>query len=235
MRRAKSKNKAAQLGGLITKMQYPVLGRFDSGRPDVVVSTLRYCEGVSMAGGVNGNISTYVFRANSIYDPNLTGGGHQPMGRDLLSGLYNHYTVLSSTCKVTVLPADNTNAAVPVIFGVMLNEDSTTGNTYAQNIIEQGRHVVYKLLSPNALLNGRSEGVSLGPLTFDCAKYFGCPNPLDEKNTVGAAVGTNPTEDASFICFLQPVTGNTQVGTFVFFVELEYTVAFSEPTELTAN
>jgi len=42
-----------------------------------------------------GNIGKQVFRTNSIFDPDLTGTGHQPLFRDLWASQYDYYTVLS--------------------------------------------------------------------------------------------------------------------------------------------
>jgi len=41
-----------------------------------------------------------VFRTNSIFDPDLTGTGHQPMFRDLWSSMYDYYTVLSCEYEI---------------------------------------------------------------------------------------------------------------------------------------
>lgn len=50
-------------------------------------------------------MATQVIRANSLFDPNLTGVGHQPRGLDELSALYKEYRVfgvyLDASFKVT--------------------------------------------------------------------------------------------------------------------------------------
>jgi len=46
----------------------------------------------------------YNFRANSCYDPDYDGAGHQPMGFDQMALKYNHYQVLGSRIKVTPIP-----------------------------------------------------------------------------------------------------------------------------------
>lgn len=59
----------------------------------------------------------YRFNLNSMFDPNRTGVGHQPYGRDQLATLYNRYRVFkvsyalsfynsSTSCKVAVCPAN---------------------------------------------------------------------------------------------------------------------------------
>lgn len=80
------------------------------------ICRMKYCDSFSMdtSGSATG-IVPYRFRLNSIYDPNLTGGGHKPYGFDQLlgfpnaspkvPGLYNRYRVISASftlqCAVT--------------------------------------------------------------------------------------------------------------------------------------
>lgn len=42
-----------------------------------------------------------IMRLNSIFDPDLTGTGHQPYGYDQLSALYNRYRVLKTSWKIS--------------------------------------------------------------------------------------------------------------------------------------
>lgn len=44
--------------------------------------------------------SHQTFRTNSIYDPDFTGVGHQPLFRDMWASMYDYYTVLS--CEYTI-------------------------------------------------------------------------------------------------------------------------------------
>lgn len=42
-----------------------------------------------------GSAASQVFRTNSIFDPDFTGTGHQPLGRDLWASMYDYYCVLA--------------------------------------------------------------------------------------------------------------------------------------------
>jgi len=67
--------------------------------PQRFFTRLRY---VSLQIGTTTTISPgyYQFAANGLNDPNLTGGGHQPMGFDQLSALYKDYRVHAVKVKV---------------------------------------------------------------------------------------------------------------------------------------
>lgn len=63
--------------------------------------TLTYADSklftISMAGGS----AQQVWAANSIYDPDVTGTGHQPLLRDLWASQYDYYAVLAARYKFT--------------------------------------------------------------------------------------------------------------------------------------
>ena len=70
-----------------------------NGVQNTEIIKLRYCTQVSIPGGAGHG--SYQFRANSLYDPDLSGVGHQPMGFDEMSARYLHYQVLGSRIKVS--------------------------------------------------------------------------------------------------------------------------------------
>lgn len=49
-----------------------------------------------------GSSNVQVFRTNSIYDPDYTGTGHQPLMRDLWASQYDYYTVLACDYEITL-------------------------------------------------------------------------------------------------------------------------------------
>lgn len=66
---------------------------------------MRYTETFNVYPSVSGTIGSYVFRANSIYAPNYTGGGHQPYGHDTYQTLYSRYKVHKVVFRVTIRPS----------------------------------------------------------------------------------------------------------------------------------
>jgi len=64
--------------------------------------TLTYCDQSTLTAPATTNLSaSYRFALNGIYDPNVTGTGHQPMFFDQLTGLYSLYRVLRARVQVT--------------------------------------------------------------------------------------------------------------------------------------
>lgn len=84
----------------------------------------RYSESIVLT---NGPVAIFggekVWRLNSLFDPDETGVGHQPYGRDQMAGLYNRYKVLSADVTLTVL---NRSGTVPTIFAAMLTAPTDT-------------------------------------------------------------------------------------------------------------
>jgi hypothetical protein len=58
-----------------------------------------------------GGVANQNFRLNSLNDPDYTGGGHQPRFFDQLAALYQYYTVVGVTFKVTFVPY---SSSVPI-------------------------------------------------------------------------------------------------------------------------
>lgn len=65
----------------------------------------------------------YQFNLNSIFDPNRTGAGHQPMGRDQFALLYNTYRVDRADYEITIV---NDNTLLPFNYRWGINP-STSG------------------------------------------------------------------------------------------------------------
>jgi len=76
---------------------------------------MRYSEKVSLTS-TSGALDRYDFAGNGLYDPNLTGTGHQPYCFDTYNVLYRRYCVHGARIKVTMFsaPVVGTNIMVAV-------------------------------------------------------------------------------------------------------------------------
>lgn len=79
------------------------------------IARLKYTDSFDIPNQL-GVPSPYVFRLNSIFDPNFTGIGHQPMGHDTLQTMYNRYRVIRCKWAIQLQARDGGNyylCAVP--------------------------------------------------------------------------------------------------------------------------
>lgn len=85
-----------------TSVPRPVATR---GIPNAAHVSLKYADAriVTSSGGITG---IYVYRLNSLFDPDLTGTGQQPAGFDEYANLYHRYLV--RTCHIDVEIQDTT-------------------------------------------------------------------------------------------------------------------------------
>jgi len=181
-----------------------------------------------MHSTASGNVlSFYAFRANSIFDPDQTGTGHQPMGHDTWQSIYNHYVVESSTIRATFTPA--AQGAFPGVGGIRLDDDGAIPITALENMVEQGNSVSGTLTYAEATR----------PLTvyksFNAANWFRMPYSTlnTANNVIGSVFGANPFDIASFVLFTGSYLGPyPEVNVDVL---IQYQVLMSEPKNQTSS
>jgi len=90
--------------------------------PQRSIIKMKYADTIQF-NSINGY--NFAFNLNSTFDPNRTGVGHQPYGRDTLSALYNRYRVIGCSYTIQCFNSSNT-----VVLGAMpANEILFFGNT----------------------------------------------------------------------------------------------------------
>jgi len=90
---------------------------------------LRYVESFTLNPGTD-SVSTYVFRAGSLYDPNYTSTGHQPMYFDTYASIYSYYRVRMATISFVAIDNKVVNTAVN---NQVSGTTTTTSQYYAAN------------------------------------------------------------------------------------------------------
>lgn len=120
--------------------------------PDYTTIKLGYYERVASGSVVAPALMNYVFRLNSIFDPDVTAAGHQPLGRDHWAGVYKYYRVLAADVKLHWYNATDVTAAVrtiPQLVGYELTDDVTDIYSDWQAWVE-GKHSKVDLLLNNS-------------------------------------------------------------------------------------
>jgi len=203
------------------RVMYPASGTVGRPRPFPIrmVASLRYCTTVSVTNSLTpiGNLN---FSCNSIYDPDVSGAGHQPYGHDTYADIYNQYTVLKSRLKVT--PTFN-GSNTPMTYGVGI-EASTLAAGANDVWAERPTYQVRGCNQPYSMLGQQ-------PLVcyWDRNKRF--PHN-DTYRDLSAPFGANPTEIEIFNIVVQRADATTALGTVYMFVEIDYLVEMYEPKDL---
>lgn len=179
---------------------------------------LVYAETVAMTGGGAGATLTYSYRANSIYDPRVAIGGHQPMAHDEWANFYNHYRVIGS--KITLKPVTQTDTTAPLVYFVTLGATSTAPAS-ADIAIERGR-CAYGILTP------QGDNTITLKNAYDAVKFFGTKVDIGEQKALFTA---DPAEGVYFHIGMTPLTSSSLTSSH-FVVEIEYTCQFTEPRQL---
>lgn len=190
------------------------------GFPNNLISKLRYCDSFNLTC-TSGSRALNVFAANGIFDPDITGVGHQPMWRDNFAAIYDQYVVIGS--KITVKFA-NTSSTVPAICGVVGDDDQNI-STNADSLMELNNSV-------HSLLPCAGGPVVTLSQTFEPMKNFGVNAKDDGYSATG--FGSNPTEIWCFGAWICSADQSSTVTVSVS-VEIDYTVKFTEVGTATQN
>lgn len=201
---------------IINKGLSPITPRF--------VTKLKYCD--ESSGNITSSTGVphqQVFRLNSIYDPDLTGTGHQPVGRDQLATLYDKYRVFAVSYSVEV--TGNTATDVPRLVVIPFDGSITSpGRTFAMEF-------------PRAITREGSIGrnyckirgrISLPRLRGQTSSAY----KGDDANQ--SLISTNPSQLLSLNLFISSVQSTT---TFVgqWRITLVYHTELFDPAELTQS
>lgn len=193
------------------------------GFPKEKVVKMRYVSYAVLTSN-GASMGVYKFRANSIFDPDETGAGHQPYTSDQWAQFYNHYQVLGSKIKVSATVQDNLTE--PAMMGVYLSDDTTIPLDW-ETLRESGRGdqvIIPKYLTSN---------IKLLTTKFSSKGFFGDKHGTSETM---ASVLANPTEMAYYNIYLQSVDQiSTITNNVICQITIDYIVKYSEPKDLASS
>lgn len=176
--------------------------------PRVMRAILRYSDVVTI-NAVPGYAAGHVFRAGSIRDPDYTGIGHQPYGHDTYAGIFNHYRVVKSVCKIV-----NTTAGANNIMSLTLHDDTASVSDY--NLLRE--------MKPGKFipLNQTHETVGLA-MTYNSVQAF--PGQVSDTT---ALFGNDPAEEMYFHISVEGSNQSLDPSNVSIAVSIEYYCEFSE-------
>lgn len=102
--------------------------------PKKVIMTHKYTEIASLSS--SNTLGRYAWKVNSLYDPNSSGVGHQPLYTDTMSQLYNNYCVIGSKCVARFFPSGSLSTTTMI--GGYINDNTSAAAVSDYNtIVEQ--------------------------------------------------------------------------------------------------
>jgi len=222
--KAARRSKAVAWGRARRRSGYKMRNRIPrNGIPQSRTVRLVYCTQLTLNGGAAGTAGVNAFSANGMYDPDITGTGHQPMGFDQMMTLYNHYTVIGSKIRMRSAPYASGSVAIPPIVGIHLADSPTAiSSLQPENIMEIGSKTQQWGVQDN--IGPKSQYIGKG---FSAKRFFRKATIVGDATFQGDA-SANPAEQAYFICWAAGMGGNDATA-ITCLVEIEYIAIFTEP------
>jgi len=191
------------------------------GFPKTLQTKLRYSDVFTITSSA-GAVGKQMYRWNSLFDPDLTNIGHQPLYRDTYATLYDQYAVVKAKATIRILTADTT-AALAV--GCVTDDDGTTSSSV--NTLTEMSTGMSDIITPLAGSHSYTvftptwsahQDLNINPYTSETYKT---PNTSD------------PTEVSTLLIWAATVGGAS--ATITMQIVLEQEVVFSELTTPTGS
>jgi len=220
-RRRPKARKTSTAPGRLTRLNP---SRGISGFPTTIRTTLKYCDVITLTSTA-GAVSQYAFRLNSAYDPDYTGGGHQPYFYDQFAAIYRKYTVMGSTFKASFCPIVSATTTVqpsgPLLIGISSDDDG---------VLPGSNKTIQEVTGSQSALLGNAMGgnnVKTFSLTYDPKRDLN----LDPKcDVLTVPIGANPGYQW-FASIFATEQGLGSPSSVVVNVEILFDVVFSQMTD----
>lgn len=170
--------------------------------------------------------TTYVFRLNSLYDPNLTGTGSQPIAYDQWSTLFNRSIV--TRCDVSVTFTNTTASYAPIRIGFYPSTGLSTVPADTDAWPAQWG-------SRTAMLGGAGSTIKTLRASYDIHKVLGVTK-LRIMDDVGYTENTTTSVAGAFQALLVTyVAGIAATASTTAFVTLKFHSVLFDPVALTTS
>lgn len=199
--------------------------------PKTKLATMRYANTFNLSHGGGGVVGKYVFRANSLYDPDFTGVGTQPLLRDQWANIYQNYIVVGSKIVATFATQSTSVTTQNSFVGLRLQDSDTLTDTDPADLTMQSNQVW-------GFVGSADGGRPMKTLTkgFSHKKFFNYTDLRDNVDTYKhpfATASVEPTGSDSrapfFVIWTAPMqAGETPTGINCF-VQMEFSVLLMNP------
>lgn len=196
-----------------------------TGIPDLLRTKVKYAENKILTDAIGGITKTQVYRGNSLYDPDYTGAGGQPVSYDQWANFYAHYKVNSCKIRVTFLSRTNLSANGNILVGIIPSISPTGATSLSAIEIIQQPYVKYAYITQGD--GGKNSAVINSYMSTK--KMFAVKNTDAEE--FSAAFTTNPADGWYFTVFAVSADESSTINVQCM-VEVTYYSEFSERVQL---
>lgn len=190
---------------------------------------MRYSDLFTLDPNVGGAGTAVIFSLNGLYDPNITLAGHQPMGFDTLTTLYDHSQVIGVKWKITFSQTGNAFSDSAFV-GTMVSDSNNL--TYLQT---DG----WAKLSENPEVTTRMMGTRDGNRAVTTLygksnpnKFLGIRSGIVGNSRVINTSASNPSEQVYLGIFAAGADAVQNPSAIRVSVELVYETIWTEPKQL---
>ncbi len=173
-----------------------------TGIPDKTKVIMKYAQDINV--NVDGTVgANYLFRCNSIYDPDQSGAGHQPLTHDQWALFYQFYTVVGAKITCRFMADENgeetnnqnhmTNVGISTIH-------ATSDTILAPTEFMENNRTTYGTICPQKPILSITK-------KFSSKNFFGYKNVIDESD-IGASFNNNPNNEAFWQLKFWPTLAN---------------------------
>lgn len=187
---------------------------------------LKYVETVRMQT-LTSAPAKYVFSANNIYDPNVTGTGHQPLFHDQYAAMYDHYLVLGSKIRAQFYVNSNSVTYAGAV-GIKIDDNANTTSLVETLLEHNSRNISYRMMYCRT---DSSPSMAVVKQYYSPRRFFGFRNPRDARDSIGAACGASPTEQCYYNLFVGTPDNSEDLAEIGVTVTILYMVLFTEPKD----
>lgn len=157
-----------------------------TGFPDRARTKLKYSDIMTITTGAGG-VGLHVFRGNSIFDPDQTGVGHQPMYHDNYENIYQRYLVRGAKCQIKAVNHSGTDSCILML--VASTDQFAMGDVNAQTTLEQNYS------KRTAIMSVASQNPTAVSLYCSTSKVLGLrKGQIISDDLFGAHFGASPTD-----------------------------------------
>lgn len=180
---------------------------------------LHYADTFTVTTSVGPGIGNAIFNLNGLFDPDSSGVGHQPMGFDQFSTLYNRYRVFNTHWTIRMSPSASNGAA---FHGVVVPVNATSAFTSFVTAAEQtySKSRIFNSYKPLEI-RGNIDMAQLNGKTSEA---------YASDDTTQAQTNANPTEFLGLHCLVfEPAGAGVAIQ---YQIHLIFDVEFEDPLVL---